>query len=218
MLIGHYAVSMAARAAEPRTPLWVYVAAAQWLDIVWCVLVMLGIETYRPAPELPGSTLDFTSYPYTHSLVAAVLWGLSASLLTVSVVRSSRREAIAVGVVVFSHWVLDLLVHRPDLPLWPGGAKVGLGLWNTPGLERGLEIALVAAGAAWWALVRRREGRSAWPPMLFAATLISLFLAAGSGGDASDPVAVGLTGLGFYMAVVGAAWLLDRQWRRSAAP
>jgi len=150
MFVGHYGVSFAAKKAEPGVPLWVLFIAVQLLDVLWAPFVLLGIEKVRIVPGITASNpLDLYYMPYTHSLVAAIGWSVVAFLAYRLTVRSApTRAAVIVGLAVFSHWVLDFLVHRPDLPLYDNTAKVGLGLWNLPAVALGLE-ALLLFGAMW---------------------------------------------------------------------
>src|SRR5918996_2353885 len=129
MFVGHYGVSFAAKKLEPGISLWVLFVAVQWLDVVWAPLVLLGIERVRIVPGITASNpLDLYYMPYTHSLVAAVLWSVGAMVLC-KPLRGVRSWSIAawIGAAVFSHWVLDWVVHRPDLPLYDNVMKVGLG-------------------------------------------------------------------------------------------
>jgi len=150
MFVGHYGVSFAAKKAEPGVPLWVLFIAVQLLDVLWAPFVLLGIEKVRIVPGFTASNpLDLYYMPYTHSLVAAIGWSVIAFLAYRLAVRPAPpRAAAIVGLAVFSHWVLDFLVHRPDLPLYDNTAKVGLGLWNLPAVALGLE-ALMLFGAMW---------------------------------------------------------------------
>ena len=145
MFVGHYGVSFAAKKAEPRVPLWVLFIAVQVLDVLWAPFVLLGIEKVRIVPGITASNpLDLYYMPYTHSLLAAIGWSVVAFLAYRFAVRSAPpRAAAIVGLAVFSHWVLDFLVHRPDLPLYDNTAKVGLGLWNLPAVAFGLEAVLL---------------------------------------------------------------------------
>lgn len=178
MFVGHYAVALAAKAAQPRAPLWTYVAGCQLLDIGWSGLVMAGVEKVRFDAQLPGSNLDLWFMPYTHSLPAALAWSVAAALLVRLLVVRAWAPAVTVGLVVFSHWVLDLLVHRPDLALWFGGPKVGLGFWNLPVPEATTEMLLLAlAGGAWIAAIKT-AGAKAWPALVFIALLGALQLVA----------------------------------------
>ena len=149
MFVGHYGISFAAKKAEPTIPLWVLFIAVQLLDVLWAPFVLLGIEKVRIVPGITASNpLDLYYMPYTHSLLAAIGWSVVAFLVYRAVRPVPPRAAAIVGVAVFSHWVLDFLVHRPDLPLYDNSAKVGLGLWNLPAVALGLE-ALLLFGAMW---------------------------------------------------------------------
>lgn len=160
MFVGHYGVSFAAKKVEPSIPLWVLFLAVQFLDVLWALFVLLGIEKVRIVPGITATNpLDLYYMPYTHSLVAALFWSCAVGLVYQLVARPSRRQASAiVGLAVFSHWVLDLIVHRPDLPLYDNAAKVGLGLWNAPALAFGLEAALLFGGI--WLCLRGQLARS----------------------------------------------------------
>lgn len=153
MFAGHYGVSFLVKKFEPRLPLWTLFLAVQLPDMLWAVLVLLGIEHYRIVPGITASfPLDLYYMPYTHSLVAAVAWSavvfaLCRWVIPVSRLQSSRL-AFLLALAVFSHWVLDLVVHRPDLPIYDDAHKVGFGLWNYPLPALALESALLF-GAMW---------------------------------------------------------------------
>lgn len=159
MFIGHYAVGLAAKRLAPRTSLGVLFAAVQLADLLWPIFLLTGWERVRIDPAGTGFTvLDFTYYPYTHSLVAAIGWSCAAGLLYWAATRY-RTGALVVGLCVLSHWVLDLIVHRPDLPLIPGGSvKVGLGLWNAPAATIALEGCMFVAGV--WLYLRTTRPRN----------------------------------------------------------
>ncbi len=148
MFVGHYGVSFAAKRAAPTVPLWVLFIAVQLLDVDWAPFILLGVEKVRIVPGITASNpLDLYYMPYTHSLVAALLWSAGAfACYRFAASGSPRTSAVIVAAAVFSHWVLDFVVHRPDLPLYDNRAKVGLGLWNLPVLAFGLEIALLFGG------------------------------------------------------------------------
>ncbi len=148
MFVGHYGVSFAARRIAPTVPLWVLFIAVQLLDVVWAPLVLLGVEKVRIVPGITASNpLDLYYMPYTHSLVAALVWSAGAFVIYRIVMPLGKRAAASiVAGAVFSHWVLDFIVHRPDLPLYDNSSKVGLGLWNLPVLAFGLEAALLFGG------------------------------------------------------------------------
>src|SRR5436309_6155686 len=124
MFVGHYGISFAAKRLDKTIPLWVLFLAVQLLDLGWGVLVPLGVEKVRIVPGITASNpLDLYYMPYTHSLIAAVLWSLAAGAAYRYLARPvSRHAALFVGLAVFSHWVLDFIVHRPDLPLYENSA------------------------------------------------------------------------------------------------
>lgn len=131
MFIGHHAAAFLGRRAAPRVSLGVLMAAAMLLDLIWPILCLAGIEHFRIDPGNTAFTpLDFYDYPITHSLVMALVWSLIAAVIH-AIAKKSARDAAIVGLAVLSHWILDFVTHRPDLPLWPNGPKVGLGLWNS---------------------------------------------------------------------------------------
>jgi len=131
MFVGHLAVSLAAKAVEPRASLGALVAASFGLDLLWPILVLVGLETVSVAPGITAFTpLAFDSYPWSHSLLMACVWGAAAGSFMYWTSKRPR-VAVLVGMVVLSHWLLDFATHRADLPLWPGGPKYGMGLWNS---------------------------------------------------------------------------------------
>src|SRR5574340_109567 len=120
MLIGHVAVALGAKKAAPKTSLGTLLLAAQWPDLVWPFFLMLGWERVRIVPGITAvNSLDFASYPFTHSLLADFGWGLILGGLYL-IVKKSRRGAFIIWACVMSHWLLDYISHRPDLPLYPG--------------------------------------------------------------------------------------------------
>lgn len=156
MFMGHFSAAFVAKRIAPALPLWLLLLATQTVDLLWAVLVLAGIERASLDTTLPSNPLVLSYMPYTHSLSAAVFWMAMAALLTLWVLRQSKRAAAktmaaALALAVGSHWLLDLLVHRPDLGLWGDHAKVGLGLWNHPLPALLLELGLIAAAAAWLA-------------------------------------------------------------------
>ncbi len=216
MFVGHYAAALAAKAAEPKAPLWTYVVAAQFIDIGWSSLVMVGVEKVRIDESLPGSVLDLYHMPFTHSLPGCLIWTLAAVALARYALRLRWGPSITIGMVVFSHWLLDLLVHRPDLELWFGGAKVGLGLWNYPVPEQAVEIGLLGLGAAAWAWSRGGEGRSLWPVFVFTGALVAVQIIAMVMPAAADGFAMARTALIVYVALALLAVLLEpKGWRSS---
>jgi hypothetical protein len=146
MFIGHFGVALAAKKAAPKTSLGTLILAAQFVDLLWPILLLAGVEHVRIAPGITKVTpLDFYDYPVTHSLITVAGWSCVLGALY-SFLRRSVRGALVVGLAVFSHWVLDFVVHRPDLPLWAGGPLVGLGLWNSWAASITVEVLILGAG------------------------------------------------------------------------
>lgn len=209
MFTGHFAAAIAAKAVAPRAPLWIYVGASQFVDIIWSGLIIAGIEKVGFDEALAGSPLDLQYMPYTHSLPAAIAWSLLAALI-------ARRwwpggTAAMVGLVTFSHWVTDLVVHRPDLPLGFTGPKLGFGLWNYPEAEMALEIGLLGIATGMWVAQRVRGRQSAWPALLFLAFLVALQMFASSGAGATTAAALGQSALLAFGLVIAMAALVDRR-------
>ena len=157
MFVGHLAVALSAKKLEPRIPLGASVAAAFGLDLLWPILLLLGLESVRVNPGDTAFTgLAFDSYPWSHSLLAVMGWAGLGAVVGRRLYGSWRAGAL-LGGLVLSHWVLDVITHRPDLPLWPAGPMVGLGLWNSvPGTIL-VEASLLVAGL--WAYLRTTSSR-----------------------------------------------------------
>lgn len=152
MFVGHYSVAFAAKSERNKIPLWVLFVAVQFLDYIWATLVLLGIEKLRVIRGFTaGSMLDSYFHPYSHGLITAIAWSAFAAFIYKPLCSwlgyaYAKSAALIVGVAVFSHWILDLIAHPRDLPIYDNTWKVGFGLWNYRDLEFALEIALVACG------------------------------------------------------------------------
>ena len=146
MFIGHFGVALAAKKIAPRTSLGRLVLAAQFLDLLWPIFLLLGLEHVEIVPGITKvSPLYFTDYPISHSLLMVLVCsGLVGG--TYYWLQRYRRGAWIVGLAVLSHWVLDFIVHRRDLPLWPRGPRVGLGLWNSWPASIAVEVLFFGAG------------------------------------------------------------------------
>jgi hypothetical protein len=143
MFVGHYGPSFLAKRRGPRIPLWVLFLAVQLLDVFWAIFVFLGVERVRIVPGFTATNaLDLYYMPYTHSLPGALAWAVAA-MTSYGLIMKSLRDGTLVGAAVFSHWPLDLVVHRPDLALYDDAAKVGFGLWNYPYVTLVVEAALL---------------------------------------------------------------------------
>ncbi len=147
MFIGHYAVALAAKRAAPKVSLGTLFLSAQLADLLWPLFLLLGVEHVRIAPSNTAVTpIDFYDYPISHSLVGSIVWSFTLGLLYYAM-RREKRSASIIALSVFSHWILDFLTHRPDLPLGFGrNTYFGLGLWNSVAGTLVLELALFIAG------------------------------------------------------------------------
>ena len=152
MFVGHYSVAFAAKTERNKIPLWVLFIAVQFLDYIWATLVLLGIEKLRVIKGFTaGSMLDSYFHPYSHSLIAALVWSVIAALVYKSVCSRHgclyrTSAALIIDLAVFSHWLLDLIAHPRDLAIYDNTWKVGFGLWRYRDPEFALEIALLAGG------------------------------------------------------------------------
>jgi hypothetical protein len=148
MFVGHFAAALAAKSIAPRASLGTLTFAAQWIDLLWPVLLLAGLERVRIEPGATATNpLVFEHYPWSHSLVAVLGWALLIGALHFAA-RRDVRTAIVIGALVASHWLLDLIVHVPDLPIAPGGPVVGAGLWNHRAAALLFELGLLAAATA----------------------------------------------------------------------
>jgi membrane-bound metal-dependent hydrolase YbcI (DUF457 family) len=191
LFLGHFAMGLAASRAEPRLRLGTAFLAAQLPDAIWPYLLLAGVERVVIAPgDTAVTPLRFEHYPWSHSLVMVVLWGLAAAGIALALGRTIR-VALLLAALVVSHWALDAASHRPDMPLWPDGPVVGLGLWNSVPLTLAVELALF--GLAVWLYARgRRLGRSFW---LMAATLLLVYVANVFGPPPPSVTAIGASGV-----------------------
>ncbi|HUL02552.1 MAG TPA: metal-dependent hydrolase [Gemmatimonadales bacterium] len=210
MFIGHYALGLAAKRIAPRTSLGPLIAAPTLADMLWPVFLLTGWERATPAPATnPFFNYTFDSYPISHSLLALALWAaLFGGLYRWR--TGYARGAVVVALLVLSHWVLDWVTHRPDMPLYPGGPKVGLGLWGSVLGTVTIESVMFAAGlGVYLAATRARDrvGRYAfWGfiAMLVASYVGSLF--------SPPPVmpALAIGGIVFGWLFVAWAWWADK--------
>jgi len=212
VFVGHYGVSFAAKAWKRTVPLWVLFLAVQLVDILWSIFVILGIEKVRIVPGITATNpLDLYYMPYTHSLVAAVVWSVLAAVAYRLWSRAGGRLAAAIiGGAVLSHWILDLLVHRPDLPLYDDAHKVGLGLWNYPALAFALEIALLFGGIALY--LRATEPKDAigrYGMLIFGAVAVALQAYVFFGPPPVSDKAAATTALALYFAFAAVVYWLE---------
>lgn len=174
MFVGHYGVSFAAKPAAARVPLWVWFIAVQWLDVVWSVLVLAGVEKLRIVPGFTeANALDLYYMPYSHSLPGSLVLSLAfGGIVALFAAGSRTTTALLVAAAAFSHWLLDLVVHVPDLPLYDNAAKVGFGLWRHVGLSFPLELIVLGLGA--WLYARNVAFAGARGRLVFAGFVVLL--------------------------------------------
>jgi hypothetical protein len=215
MFLGHFGVALAAKRAAPRASLGTLVFAAQFADLLWPILLLFGVERVRIVPGLlPASPLDFVSYPVSHSLVAQLGWGALVGAAYFLICRSVPRAAI-VGLVVPTHWLLDFISHRPDMPIFPGGGRFGLGMWNSVPVTVVVEYALFAAGVAIYLSATRARDRTGKPAFwALIALLAVLFPASLFGPPPPSPRVLAWSAMAIWLTVPWAAWAdRHRQFR-----
>ena len=227
MFVGHYAAGFAAKVASPATPLWLLLLGAQLVDLVWVALVLSDVEQLRLVPGFTQSNdLDNIYMPYSHGIVWTVVWVLAAALVYglcarhlfakksaaahpvgVRRVRSSTGVIGSIAAVVFvvgSHWLMDLIVHVPDLPV-SDQTKVGLGLWNYRWLAFELELVLVVGTGFWLA------SRCGQPAYLFASALGVMCIANYFGPQPTTELQVLFGALAVYIVVAAVAYWGERR-------
>lgn len=158
MFIGHFAIGLGAKTLKPSISLGSYFLAVQFVDLLWPTLLLFGLEQVAIVPGITAVTpLDFISYPYSHSFVMALIWSALGFGITY-LIRQDLAVSFLIGACVGSHWLLDFLTHRPDLPLTLSETtKVGLGLWYYKAATVMLESVLFVSGA--WLYLRKTEAQ-----------------------------------------------------------
>jgi hypothetical protein len=218
MFLGHLGAALAAKRIAPETSLGTTFLAAQLVDLAWPTLVLLGVETVKIAPGITVVTpLDFERYPYTHSLVAALLWSAGFALVYSLVRRDRRKNAWILGALVFSHWILDWISHRPDLPLTlTGEARVGLGLWNSLAATLVVELAIFGGGVWLYARSTAPKDRvGTWSFVVLIAFLLAIYAGNLFGPPPPSAAAIAWTGQAIWLLVAWGYWI-DRH-RTTAA-
>jgi hypothetical protein len=206
MFAGHFALGFAAKRATPKISLAVLFAAAQLADLLWPVFVAVGLEQVRIDPGNTAVTpLDFVSYPYSHSLAALCLWGIAFG--AACSIGGGRRAFLVVSGLVVSHWVLDFVTHRADMPLYPGGPMFGLALWNSVPATIAVELPLYAAGVwMYQRATRPRDRIGRWSFVGLALMLAVIYLANIAGGPPPSVTAL------YWLGIVGGALLTLWSW------
>lgn len=208
MFIGHFAVGFAAKRLAPQASLGTLFFAAQFIDLLWPSLLLLGIERVQIAPGNTAFTpLDFEHYPWSHSLLAVLGWSVLIGV-AYHLARHDRRTSLILGVLVLSHWLLDFLTHRPDLPLWPGSAAVGLGLWNSVPGTLVLEIGLFVLGILiYLRTTQARDGIGRWALVALVVFLGAVYAGKLLGPPPPDVTAIAWVGHAQWLLVAWGYWI-----------
>lgn len=219
MFIGHYALAFGAKKAAPTVSLGTAFLACQFADLLWPTLLMLGVE----AVEIdPGNTLvtplNFVSYPYSHSLVMLAIWSALFALVYRAIRGWNKAAIITVAALVFSHYVLDVITHRPDLPITlTGSRRLGLGLWNHPGSTLALEVALFLAGTTLYLRVTRaRDGIGRIGFWTLTVVLVAIYFAALYGPPPPSVSSIAAAGQLSWLFVLWAYWVDRHRVGRTA--
>ena len=208
MFLGHYAVALAAKRAAPRTSLGTLFLSVQLADMLWPVFLLTGWERVRIVPN-PDPFLNFVfdAYPISHSLLTLVAWGVVFALLY-RMRTGYARGAIVVALGVVSHWVLDVVVHRPDMPLYPGGPKLGLGLWSSVTGTVVIEgLMLLASLWIYLGTTRARDGVGRYGFFALIVVVALSYVASTFGPPPPSTLALSIGGIVFgWLFVAWAAW------------
>src|SRR4029450_12620431 len=212
MFLGHFALGFAAKRVTPRVSLAMLFAAAQLADLLWPLLVAAHLEQVRIDPGNTAFTpLDFVSYPYSHSLALLVVWGFALGWVYTAVRRVNGRVLAVLAALVVSHWVLDVVTPRPDMPIYPGGPKVGLGLWNSVPATIAIESVMYAAAIWIYATsTRARDGVGRWGFVGLAALLAVSYAANILGGAPPSVEAIVVVGVIGGAVTIALSWWVDR--------
>jgi len=210
MFIGHFALGFGAKRLAPEASLGTLFLACQLADLLWPVLVLSGIEVLQIRPGITAVTpLDFGSYPYSHSLAALAIWAIAFALVYSALRRSNPAVAATLAGLVLSHWVLDAVSHRPDMPVTlHGTARVGLGLWDSLAATLFVEFTLFAGGVALYARAtapRDRIGHYGFVALV--AFLALVYLANLFGPPPPSPQAVAWSGMAMWLLVAWGYWV-----------
>ena len=217
MFIGHFGVGFAAKKVTPKPSLGTLFFASQFVDLLWPLFLILGWETVRiDIGNTVVTPLAFENYPISHSLLAVIIWAAVFAGIYY-LIRKDIKSTLWLGVLVLSHWVLDLITHRPDLPLLPGfeSVKVGLGLWNSLPGTLILEVGIFLAGVYLYLRVTRakdKTGTYAFWGLVFFLLLVYVNNLFGPPPPAVEPI--GYVGLAQWLLVAWGYWI-DRH--RTAA-
>jgi len=209
MFIGHFGAGFAGKKFSKSASLGTYLMAAQWIDLIWPIFVLLGIEKVEIEPGISSVTpLDFTYYPFTHSLFGVLIWALLFGFVYF-LIKKNTRVAIILGLLVLSHWVLDLFVHIPDLPIFPGlDIKVGFGLWNSFAATLILEGLVFAVGLFLYLKSTKAKNKTGtfalWGLVVF---LVAIYISNLLGPPPQSTKAIGIVGNAQWLIILWGYWI-----------
>jgi len=208
VFLGHFGVALGAKRASPRTSLGVLFIAAQLPDLLWPVFLALGWERVAIQPGNTAFTpLAFVSYPLSHSLLMVVVWAILAAV-AYAFWRHDSWGALVIALLVVSHWLLDAIAHRPDLPLYPGGPLVGAGLWDSVPETLVVEGGIFLAGlAVYLRSTRARDGIGRSGLFLLVALLVLVYVGAVVGPSPPNVRAVIISGFAAWLFPFWAWWV-----------
>jgi hypothetical protein len=208
MFLGHFALAFAAKKAAPALSLGTLFLGAQFVDLLWPTLLLMGVERVAIVPGITTVTpLDFQHYPVTHSFVAGLFWACALGMIY-AMFRHSLRGGAVVGTLVMSHWFLDLIVHRPDLPIIPYGLEVGLGLWNSLPLTLLIEFGLLALGVWIYSRITVARNRTGvWAFRALVAFLALVYVVNVFGPPPPSVGAIAVAGHAMWLLVLWGYWV-----------
>lgn len=215
MFIGHFGAGFAAKKIDNKPSLGTMFLAAQFIDLLWPVFVIFGIEKVKIDPGNTAFTpLDFISYPYSHSLFGVIIWAILFGLIYY-LIKKNLKGSILLGALVVSHWVLDFITHRPDLQLIPwSDLKVGLGLWNSVIFALVVELAIFTEGINLYIKATKASNKKGsiglWSMIVF---LLVVYFMNVFGPPPPSADAIGYAGLSMWLLVAWAYWI-DRNRER----
>ena len=218
MFVGHFAIALGAKKLAPQVSLGILFLACQLADIIWPNLVLLGIEILEIEQGATVMTpLNFLHYPYSHSLIALILWSATFAAIYMLISRSGTKVAVVIAGLVLSHWILDVLTHRPDMPITlSDSSTIGVGLWNYPLVAVPLELLMLGIGV--WLYVRctrplNRQGSVGfWALILF---LLTIYVANLLGPPPPSPTVVAWSAQAIWLLIIWGFWVDHHRARRS---
>jgi hypothetical protein len=209
MFIGHFGAGFAAKKIDSKPSLGTLFFASQFIDLLWPFFLLLGIEKVKIDPGISAFTpLDFSYYPFSHSLIGVLFWSLLFGIFYF-ILKKNYKTAIILTLLVLSHWILDLITHIPDLPLFPGtDTKVGLGLWNSIPLTIIIEGLIFILGIYFYLSTTSPQNKtgsiSFWALIVF---LIAIYIMNISGPPPESSEAIGYVGLAQWLLIIWAYWI-----------